>query len=34
MLERISNRLDDTEKWISKLEDRVDKINQAEQKKF
>lgn len=34
MLERISNRLGDTEKWISKLEDRVDKINQAEQKKF
>lgn len=34
MLERISNRLGDTEKWIGKLEDRVDKINQAEQKKF
>lgn len=29
----INNRLDDTEKWISKLEDRAVKINHAEQKK-
>ena len=29
----INNRLDDTEKWISNLEDRVVKINHAEQKK-
>ena len=29
----INNRLDDTEKWISNLEDRAVKINHAEQKK-
>ena len=32
-LEGINNRLDDTEEWISELEDRVVKISQAEQKK-
>ena len=32
-LERINSRLDDTEEWISKLEDRVLEITQAEQKK-
>lgn len=29
----INNRLDDTKKWINNLEDRVVKMNHAEQKK-
>ena len=29
----INNRFDDTEEWVSKLEDRIVEITQAEQKK-
>ena len=32
-LEGINSRMDDTEEWISKLEDRVVEITEAEQKK-
>ena len=32
-LEGIKSRLDDREEWISKLEDRIVEITQAEQKK-
>ena len=32
-LEGINSRLNDTEEWISKLEDRVEEINDAEHKK-
>ena len=32
-LERVKHRLNDTEKWISKVEDRVVEITEAEQKK-
>ena len=32
-LEGITNRLDDTAEWISKLEDRIVEITEAEQKK-
>ena len=32
-LEGFNRRLDDTEEWIRKLEDRVEEITQAEQKK-
>ena len=33
VLEGINSRLNDTEKWISELEDRVMETTQAEQKK-
>ena len=33
MLERITSRLNDTEEFISELNDRVVKITEAEQKK-
>ena len=33
MLERITSRLNDTEEFISELDDRVVKITEAEQKK-
>ena len=33
MLERITSRLNDTEEFISELDDRVMKITEAEQKK-
>ena len=33
VLEGINSRLNDTEKWISELEDRVMEITQVEQKK-
>ena len=32
-LEGINSRLDDTEEWISELEERIVEITQAEQKK-
>ena len=32
-LEGINSRLDDTEEWVSKLEDQVVEITQAEQKR-
>ena len=34
ILEGINSRLDDTEEWISELEDRVVEIIQAEQEKI